>query len=102
MFRWEHESSSDLNMAFSKKQADDRKLWMQGYKEGSSTHSLTHLLTYLLTIIPPGDFMDYAGSHVTYSEFVHKELIQYSLSSVQRAIPSIIDGLKPSQRKVSE
>ncbi len=49
----------------------------------------------------PDVFMDYAASRkIGLSQFVHRELIQFSLSSVVRAIPSIIDGLKPSQRKV--
>ena len=32
--------------------------------------------------------------------FINTELKAYSLYSVERAIPSVIDGLKPSQRKV--
>ena len=36
----------------------------------------------------------------TYSQFVHKELVHFSLADNRRSLPSLIDGLKPSQRKV--
>ena len=35
-----------------------------------------------------------------YDEFFNKEYVLYSVASVQRAIPALMDGLKPSQRKV--
>jgi len=38
--------------------------------------------------------------HVRYSDFVNKELIHFSVYDVKRSIPSLVDGLKPSQRKV--
>ena len=34
------------------------------------------------------------------TDFINKELIQYSRQDCIRSIPSMIDGLKPSQRKV--
>jgi hypothetical protein len=40
------------------------------------------------------------GARVPISEFVHAELVQFSIADVQRSIPSAIDGLKPSQRKI--
>jgi DNA topoisomerase-2 len=33
-------------------------------------------------------------------EFVDKELVLFSRADVERSIPSVVDGLKPSQRKV--
>ena len=33
-------------------------------------------------------------------DFVHKELVHFSIADVARSIPSVVDGLKPSQRKV--
>tara|TARA_B100000513_G_scaffold26842_1_gene10331 strand:- start:743 stop:2767 length:2025 start_codon:yes stop_codon:yes gene_type:complete len=36
----------------------------------------------------------------TFEHFVQHDLIQFSLSDLRRSIPSAIDGLKPSQRKV--
>ena len=34
------------------------------------------------------------------NEFVHQGLIHFSCSDNVRSIPSVLDGLKPSQRKV--
>ncbi len=39
------------------------------------------------------------GPHVSFADFVARELIHFSLYDVQRSIPSAIDGLKISQRK---
>jgi DNA topoisomerase-2 len=35
-----------------------------------------------------------------YRDFVNKELVLFSVADNQRSIPSVVDGLKPSQRKV--
>ena len=35
-----------------------------------------------------------------YTDFINKELVWFSKYAVARAIPSIVDGLKPSTRKV--
>lgn len=37
---------------------------------------------------------------ITVSDFINKELILFSYSDNIRSIPSVIDGLKPSQRKI--
>lgn len=39
-------------------------------------------------------------SEVSFSELIHKELVHFSISDNKRSIPSICDGLKPSQRKI--
>ena len=44
--------------------------------------------------------MDYGVSSMSYSEFVNKELVLFSQADNVRSIPSYVDGLKPSQRKV--
>lgn len=33
-------------------------------------------------------------------DFVNKELVQFSIANCQRSIPSMLDGLKPGQRKI--
>ena len=38
--------------------------------------------------------------NITYHDFVNKELILFSMADNLRSIPSVLDGLKPSQRKV--
>ena len=39
-------------------------------------------------------------SSVTFTDFINHELIEFSRADLIRSIPSAIDGLKPSQRKV--
>lgn len=48
----------------------------------------------------PGTHLDQKEKLVKYSDFVHKELIQFSMADLQRSIPSMVDGLKPGQRKI--
>jgi DNA topoisomerase II len=67
-------------MAFSKKRVEDRKQW--------------------LLALEPGVHIDYDVDDIPYDEFVNKELILFSYADNQRSIPHIIDGFKPSQRKV--
>lgn len=42
---------------------------------------------------------EYEGSQPL-SHFVYNDLVQYSVDSVRRAIPKLVDGLKVSQRKI--
>ena len=42
----------------------------------------------------------FVNTPINCSDFINYDLIDYSYDSCVRAIPSIIDGLKPSQRKV--
>ncbi len=37
---------------------------------------------------------------ISYADFINKELILFSNMDNERSIPSIVDGLKPGQRKV--
>lgn len=38
---------------------------------------------------------------VTYKDFINKELVLFSNMDNERSIPSMVDGLKPGSRKVS-
>ncbi|XP_010186738.1 PREDICTED: DNA topoisomerase 2-alpha-like, partial [Mesitornis unicolor] len=38
--------------------------------------------------------------YLTYNDFINKELVLFSNSDNERSIPSLVDGLKPGQRKV--
>ena len=69
-----------IDLAFNKKKADARKEWLAGYS--------------------PDDFLDNAQTQLSYTDFVHKELIQFSFYDNARSIPSVADGFKPGQRKV--
>jgi DNA topoisomerase-2 len=44
--------------------------------------------------------VDHTASEIPISEFVNKELILFSMADNVRSIPSVVDGLKPGQRKV--
>jgi DNA topoisomerase-2 len=72
-------SDEAIDLAFNKQRADDRKVWLQGYDK---------------TALVP------AGIHVPYTDFIHKDLIHFSNYNLERALPSVMDGLKVSQRKI--
>jgi len=80
--RWgdDRQCGDALDLAFSKKRADDRKAWIEGYVEGT--------------------YRDLSQASATVHDFVHTELVLFSRADVERSIPSAIDGLKPGQRKV--
>jgi len=69
-----------IDLAFSKKKADERKEWLRQFK--------------------PGTFLDHSAKKITYTDFINKELILFSMADNMRSIPSVVDGLKPGQRKV--
>jgi DNA topoisomerase-2 len=70
-----------IALAFDKKSSDLRKTWLGEFKSGTFLEA------------------DENGQ-VTYSDFVNKELILFSVASNVRALPSVVDGLKPGQRKI--
>lgn len=80
-YKWCKETDESISLAFSKKRADDRKGWLAKYEPTRS-----------LIIGPEGN--------VNYSRFIHDELIHYSNADNIRSLPSLMDGLKPSQRKI--
>uniref|UniRef100_K3WUW3 DNA topoisomerase 2 n=1 Tax=Globisporangium ultimum (strain ATCC 200006 / CBS 805.95 / DAOM BR144) TaxID=431595 RepID=K3WUW3_GLOUD len=81
-FQWTGDQDGDaLDMVFSKSRAGDRKEW-------------------LLNEYAPESFLDTSSGSVSYRDFVNKELIQFSHADNARSLPSVVDGLKVSQRKV--
>ncbi len=77
---WTNASDDAIHLAFNKKRADDRKTWLQGYN--------------------PTTQIDYSSKKVPIERFIHDELIHFSSADNVRSLPSAIDGLKPSQRKI--
>ena len=75
-----HDDDDAIRLAFDKSRADDRKKWLMAYDKNK-------VLTYEQKIIP-------------YYDFIHYDLIHFSNEDLFRSIPSVIDGLKPSQRKI--
>lgn len=80
-FKWLGQDDEEaIDLAFKKTRADDRKEWINSYEEG------THV--------------DHTQNAIPYYDFVHKELVQFAKYDVSRSVPSVVDGFKPSQRKV--
>ena len=80
-YTWDTNTDESMSMAFSKKRADDRKKWL-------ATHDSQRMLVVG------------AGGRVDYSSFINDELIHFSNADNIRSLASIVDGLKPSQRKI--
>jgi len=80
-FIWRSDESDQdaIDLAFNKKRADDRKKWLEN--------------------LDPDVYLDMQGD-IQFSEFVHKELVLFSQYDNVRSIPSLVDGLKPGQRKI--
>lgn len=55
---------------------------------------------YHFLLLQPGTFRDHDAKLINYKDFVNKELILFSRADLQRSIPSMVDGLKPGQRKI--
>ncbi|CAK7330893.1 unnamed protein product [Dovyalis caffra] len=80
-FLWMDEQDGDaIELAFSKKKIEARKNWLRQYE--------------------PGTHLDQKQKLIKYSDFINKELILFSMADLQRSIPSMVDGLKPGQRKI--
>ncbi len=75
-----HDDDDAIRLAFDKSRANDRKKWLMAYNKNI-------VLNYEQKIIP-------------YYDFIHSDLIHFSNEDLYRSIPSVIDGLKPSQRKI--
>jgi DNA topoisomerase-2 len=77
-------SGSELiDMVFNKKKADERRNWLLNLKKET--------------------FLDYGKvkeEGLKYSQFINEELILFSKADCDRSIPHVMDGFKPSQRKV--
>nr|UQT18118.1 DNA topoisomerase II beta [Andrias davidianus] len=86
------EDDAAITLAFSKKKVDDRKEWLTNFMEDRRQRRLHGL---------PEQFLyGTATKHLTYNDFINKELILFSNSDNERSIPSLVDGFKPGQRKV--
>jgi len=74
-----------LELAFDDKREDDRKAWI--------SDAITKLNNKQLTV-------DYNIKQVPIGSFIDSELVMFSIADCARSLPSMIDGLKESQRKV--
>ncbi|XP_042389324.1 DNA topoisomerase 2-like isoform X3 [Zingiber officinale] len=80
-FLWVDEQDGEaIELAFSKKKIEARKNWLRQFE--------------------PENYLDQSEKLIKYSDFINKELILFSRADLQRSIPSMVDGLKPGQRKI--
>ncbi len=80
-FEYDEQACENLDLAFNKTRADDRKKWIEEYDDEE-------------------DHVDHSQPTLAVSDFVNQELIKYATYDLHRMIPALMDGLKPSQRKV--
>uniref|UniRef100_A0A665UQ85 DNA topoisomerase 2 n=1 Tax=Echeneis naucrates TaxID=173247 RepID=A0A665UQ85_ECHNA len=86
------EDDAAITLAFSKKKTDDRKEWLTNFMEDRRQRRMHGL--------PEQYLYGSQARHLSYNDFINKELILFSNSDNERSIPSLVDGLKPGQRKV--
>jgi DNA topoisomerase-2 len=79
-YMYDDNADEVIDLAFNKKRADDRKLWLQNYDKDN--------------------VLDYSKLNVDYKSFVDKDLIHFSNRDLQRSINHLCDGLKESTRKI--
>lgn len=75
------QDDESIELAFSKAKAEARKEWLSNLNIENT-------------------FIDHTKGEIRYKEFIDKELILFSNADNFRSIPSIMDGLKPSERKI--
>ena len=80
-YEFDDDTDESFSLAFNKKRSDDRKTWLSSYD-------------------PKRMLIAKTGGKVDYTRFIHDELIHFSNADNIRSLPSIMDGLKPSQRKI--
>jgi DNA topoisomerase-2 len=78
--KYNDDTTESITLAFEKDRADHRKAWLMGNDKKK--------------ILPQ------AGRNVSIPNFINRELILFSYDDCDRSLPSVCDGLKPSQRKV--
>jgi DNA topoisomerase-2 len=77
---WSGDAAESIDKSFNKTRADERKTWLLDFK--------------------PGNQLDQKLTKIPVEDFINKDLILFSRYDVERSIPSVVDGLKPSQRKI--
>uniref|UniRef100_A0A7S1ITT9 DNA topoisomerase 2 n=1 Tax=Eutreptiella gymnastica TaxID=73025 RepID=A0A7S1ITT9_9EUGL len=73
------EDHEAILLAFDKSKIEDRKAWVTRSREEN---------------------LDFNVSSVSVADFVNKELVLFSRADCERSIPNVMDGFKPSQRKI--
>jgi len=79
------EDHNMLNVAMSRASIQERKQWLDGY-DMHQTNSI--------------DYGKLSGMQLSIAQFVNGELRPYAIANNLRSLPCVVDGLKPSQRKI--
>ncbi len=84
-YTWKDDQTENdsITLAFQKERANDRKKWLNNYNAD-----------------PEHEKREITSANPSYADFIHNELIHFSNYDNIRSIPNMLDGLKPSQRKV--
>ncbi|GBG24322.1 DNA topoisomerase 2 [Hondaea fermentalgiana] len=80
------EASELIDMAFNKKRASDRRDWISLALQQQADGKFS--------------YVDHSANSLRFEEFINQELVLFSQHDLERSVPSALDGLKPSQRKV--
>jgi DNA topoisomerase-2 len=90
-FVWQDATDdATISMAFAKDKANERKEWLL---QAAADSAIKASAPSNATIAP-------LTTALTYKQFIDTELVEFSRADLLRSIPSVLDGLKPSQRKV--
>jgi len=84
-FDADENSHNSLLLAFDKSLADNRKHWLL---ESSKSSPVDLEVNYGYI------------SNLSVTDFIRKDMVNFSLADLKRSIASLVDGYKPSQRKV--
>jgi DNA topoisomerase II len=85
-FEDDNQRHRSILLAFDKKKADARKTWLLENSEINRRRT---------------NFVNYGKvQNLTVTDFIHKDLVHFSLADLERSVASMADGFKPSQRKV--
>lgn len=79
-FTFDDKTDELLDLVFNKKKSNERKEWLKTYDKDS--------------------FLNTDDNSISYTDFINKEFIHFSIYDCQRSLPNIMDGLKTSQRKI--
>ncbi len=79
-YTWNDFTNSAINLGFSKDKADARKKWLLNYDREN--------------------IIDQTVKSIPINDFINKDLIHFSSYDNHRSIPSVVDGFKPTQRKI--
>ena len=82
-FQIDEHTDSSVCLAFAKEKADDRKEWLLAHMQNPAE------------VVPYGKIRQ-----LSVTDFVQRDLVNFSAEDIHRSIPHVMDGLKPSQRKV--